>query len=300
MRRSKIIYNPYLSVQENAVNNKVSISAIRWYIRINGIDRKLDNAVVKKNKILALRKKEPNISIKEISMRLGCSVNTVKKYLQSENCLSNNDNNKLSTFDTTKQKFLIKTVSENQNEILSNILRLYVQTNTFDCDLTYSIGNFYKNIPSPHFKFDKFPQKEDVFPLSQISTIVEKNSLHSIAMDLPFIIRNVKKQNSKIDLRFSHFSSLKELFDTNKEMLQLSYELLRKNGYLIVKTMDFTYAYKQIWLSNFIQNEAFQIGYILEDIFILVTKTRMIRSNNMEQQRHARKYHSFFFVFRKK
>lgn len=300
MRRSKIIYNPYLSVQENAVNNKVSISAIRWYIRTNGIDRKLDNAVVKKNKILALRKNEPNISVKEISIRLGCSVNTVKKYLQSENLLSNNDNNKLSTFDTTKQKFLIKTVSENQSEILSNILRLYVQTNTFDCDLTYSIGNFYKNIPSPHFKFDKFPQEENVFPLSQISAIVEKGSLHSIVMDLPFIIRNVKKQNSKIDLRFSHFSSLKELFDTNKEMLQLSYELLSKNGYLIVKTMDFTYAYKQIWLSNFIQNEAFQIGYILEDIFILVTKTRMIRSNNMEQQRHARKYHSFFFVFRKK
>lgn len=56
MRKSKIIYNPLLSVKENAENNNVSISAVRWYIRTNGIDRKRDNAIAISKSIVSYKK----------------------------------------------------------------------------------------------------------------------------------------------------------------------------------------------------------------------------------------------------
>ena len=38
-RKSKIQYNPALSIEENAKKNKVSKEAIRYYIKTRGIDR---------------------------------------------------------------------------------------------------------------------------------------------------------------------------------------------------------------------------------------------------------------------
>ena len=54
-----------------------------------------------------------------------------------------------------------------------NILRLYVGRSCFDCDMTYSIGVFYRNIPQPTMKYDKYPQFEDVLPLEQAYAIAK-------------------------------------------------------------------------------------------------------------------------------
>lgn len=296
--KSKIVYNPYLSVKENAENNGVSIAAVRWYIKVNGIDRKLDNAIIIRRRIEEIRKENPSISIKELSVRTGYSVNTIKKHLNTPTESSRNDSLKLSTFDITKQKFVIKSVSRNQTEILSNILQLYVKTPTFDCDLTYSIGNFYLQLPKPQLRFDKYPQVEEVKPLDEVSEI-EDNSLHSIVIDLPFIVKSEKDASrSMIAQRFNSFLTLEELYNTNVEMLVLAYRLLKKGGYLIMKTMDFAFTSKQVWVSNFIQNKATEIGFTLEDTFILIANKRLLQTKGTIQ-RHARKFHSFFFVFKK-
>lgn len=80
----------------------------------------------------------------------------------------------------------IKSFSFSQDEILSNILHLYAHSETFECDLTYSIGVFYKHLPQPAMKFDKYPQSEDVRPLEEAYNIPD-NSLSSIICDLPLL-----------------------------------------------------------------------------------------------------------------
>ena len=174
--KSKINYNPLLSVKENAANNNVTVAAIRSYIRTNGIDRKLDNAIVIKRKIDEVVKANPDISLRQISAQLGYSVNTIRKYISQNICVSNDDKTKTSMFDTSKWKAVIKSVSDNQDEILFNILRLYVGESSFDCDLTYSVGVFYRNLPQPSMKYDKYPQLDDVLPLEQAYDI-ENGSL---------------------------------------------------------------------------------------------------------------------------
>ena len=207
MDKVKLKYDPNLSIKENAAMCGVSESAVRKYIRTNGIDRNYDNKVVKKRTILALRKENPTISLAEMSRRLGYSTTTIKKYLSLDENQSDIDTSKVSTFDITKPSVVIKTVSENQDEILHNILRLYVKKSTFDCDFTYSVGNFYISLNKPLFKFYINPQlEEDVRPLDEAHDI-SPNSLHSVVVDLPFIVNvnNNGKFKSKIAKRFDYF-----------------------------------------------------------------------------------------------
>ena len=298
MAKRKIIYNPYLTIAENAYNNKVTESAIRRYIRINKIDRKGDNALILRSSIKELRKKNPDISIAEICRTLNLSKNTVKKYLDADIKGSEIDTVKVSMFDQSKRIFIISSVSNNQDLILSQILRLYIPSFRFECDLTYSIGNFYKKIPQPQLKYDKYPKADDIKPLEDFYNI-DNCSVHSIVIDLPFIVKpNAWKSKSKMAERFSCFPSVKELYKANDEMLQLANAKLAKNGILVMKTMDFNYGGKQHWVGNYVQNKAVEVGFRLEDMFILEAKNKML-SNTHTIQRHARKYHSYFFVFRK-
>ena len=115
--KSKINYNPILSVQENAANNNVTVAAIRSYIRTNGINRKLDNAIIIKRRIDEVVKTNPNISLRQLSAQLGYSVNTIRKYLLQDVSVSTNDKIKISTFDTSKWNVIIKSVSDSHDEI---------------------------------------------------------------------------------------------------------------------------------------------------------------------------------------
>lgn len=39
---------------------------------------------------------------------------------------------------------LIKNIGYNQHEIIQNILKLYNEEQPIECDINYSVGNFYK------------------------------------------------------------------------------------------------------------------------------------------------------------
>lgn len=199
------------------------------------------------------------------------------------------------------KSFLISTVSDNQHEILNNILRLHIKRKQIDCDLTYSIGCFYKHLPQPVLKYDKYPQIEGVLPLESAFNL-EADTLHSIVVDLPFIIRNNKGGKSintyKIANRFNSFGSVKKLYDANDYILSLAYDKLEKKGILIVKTMDVIFAGKQHWVANYVINKATDLGFEMIDLFILIANKKLLRSDGCIQH-HARKFHSYFLVFRK-
>lgn len=65
-----------------------------------------------------------------------------------------------------------------------------------------------------------------------------------------------------------------------------------------MKTMDVNTNGKQLWVSHYVQTKAFELGFKLLDTFIYISPTRIISQQNIIQ-RIARKYHSYFFVFKK-
>ena len=78
--------------------------------------------------------------------------------------------------------------------------------------------------------------------------------------------------------------------------LKEAYRILKNKGILIFKCQDFTDS-KTTLTHCFVNKWANQIGFYSKDLFILLSKGAIANKNLT--QRHARKYHSYFFVFRK-
>lgn len=294
-----MIYYPELSIKENAVKNGVTIHAIRQYIKNHKIDRRTDEQLRKRSIILNQQKNGKTFS--EIVRDTGFSPNTVRKYLYNFNVEEYKQSisaEKVSAFNACDNQHVIRSVATNQNDILRNILTLYIKDNTFECDLTYSTGIFYQRLKQPKYKFDKFPLSADVTPLEHAYSL-PNGIMNSVVFDLPFIVRPSSNKALMVDKRFTAFHSIDELIDTNREMLRLSYQLLKKGGYLVIKTQDTNYTGRQIWTSFMVQQFASEIGFSLEDVFILLANHAIV-GKTLIQQRHARKYHSYFMVFRKK
>ena len=47
-------------------------------------------------------------------------------------------------------------------------------------------------------------------------------------------------------------------------------------------------------------NEAIKIGFYPKDLFILLAKSRLVADWQVKNQKNARKFHSYFWVFEKK
>lgn len=299
MKGIKDKYNPNLTVKENAELCKCSVSAIRHYIKVNGIDRKYDEALKKWKLINHYHKQHPDYTPHRISKELGISQHTVTKYLCKEQPVKS-DNSKLSKFAGEKKANNILSTNTNQQSILNNILTLYVPSLRFDADLTYNKGGFYRKgiVNQPTYKFDKFPQTDDTIDLDKIDEVIEDESLDSIVYDLPFIVRQSwLSVNSLIAERYNAFNSIDELITTNKMMISLAARKVKRGGIICVKTQDACYGGKQTWVSHLILNFADELGLKHEDTFVLVTNHLLFTKH--EKQYRARKNHCYFFVFRK-
>lgn len=78
--KSKIVYDPTLSVQENAAKSGVSVNAIRYYIRTRGIDRRYHGKVNVVEELKAYLKKHPYATRAELSRETGHGINTIRRY----------------------------------------------------------------------------------------------------------------------------------------------------------------------------------------------------------------------------
>lgn len=291
--KRQIVYKPELSVAANASANNCSEATIRKYIRDNNIDRRNDNKAVI---IRSIINTTDATNVADLMKMTGLSRATIKKYLHGQEQVGRED--KVSALDKKYIRNLIGTVSDDQSYIINSILTLYNNCQSIDADLTYSKGEFYRHVTPPIYKFDKFPLEG----IEGVNNLSETDDLHtiysSIIYDLPYNIQTGASDNiGKIKKRFTHFSSLSELFDVNREMLQRAYRLLKDKGILIVKTQDTCYASQQVWVRLFIENEAAQLGFAKLDEFLLIKQGVM--GNRGTEQHHARRQHSYFLVFRK-
>ncbi len=297
--RAKIRYELYdasKSVEDNAAALGCSVSAVRKFVRKKQIDRQYDVTYIKWKRIHDFCKGHPDASYEKKKEALGYAINTIKKYerLTEEQIYSSiRDTRKVSDFDIRNINS-IKSVSSHQDDILRWILHLYNGDKTFDADLTASMLLFYKTIPVPEHLYDKYPQLPQVNDLNEADALPD-DSFSSLVYDLPFVISS--GASSIIKKRFTHFTSVEELYQANDEMLDRAIRLLRRNGLLVVKTMDVNHGGKQEWVSDYVLTKAKVKGLELLDKFILVAPFKLF--NRTHSQHQARKYHSYFFVFRK-
>ena len=200
---------------------------------------------------------------------------------------------------------MIKSTNFDQEEIILDILKLHNNGADIDIDPTYSKGNFYSGkINAPKLKFDINPSSPEVIESCCTSLPVEDQSVQCIMFDPPFLATTGKslssnQKNNIINKRFSVFPSEKLLHEFYDKSLCEFKRILKPNGILIFKCQDKVSAGKQYFSHCFIYEKARSYGLYPKDLFVLQAKNRIV-AKWQRNQRHARKFHSYFWVFQNK
>lgn len=201
---------------------------------------------------------------------------------------------------------MIKSISYNQEEIIKNILELHVPDKKIDCDPTYSKGNFYKSgeIERPEFVFDILPKYDYVQKADCRDLPLEDSSINTIMFDPPFLATTGKSLEEDdgsniINKRFGVYPSEKELHKFYKDSLLEFHRILKNDGILIFKCQDKISSGKQYMFHVFIHNCAVEVGFYPKDLFLLLVNNRIVADWQLKNQKNARKFHSYFWVFQK-
>lgn len=200
---------------------------------------------------------------------------------------------------------LIKSIAETNDEVIRSIMNLH-NIERFDLDCTYSIGYFWRNLPDPIHKTDLLPKTSDVLEASSDNLPFSDNSMSNIMFDPPFVIAGKSYKNnddgsSIIAKRFEGFENFNDLKKLYYGTIKESYRILKEKGILVFKCQDTVSSGKNHFTHNMVMNMALSVGFYPKDLIILTAKNRLNSFNGKKwkKQFHARKYHSYFWVFEK-
>jgi hypothetical protein len=198
----------------------------------------------------------------------------------------------------------VRSVYNSNYEVIKNIMALY-KIERFDLDCTYSRGLFWKNLPSPKIKSDLVPLSSEVLEANSEHLPFEDSSMNSIMYDPPFVIsgklyKENKEGSSVIAKRFEGYTSYEKLTSNYYMSLLELYRICDKNGIVVMKSQDTVSGGKNHFTHVMAMNMAIRIGFYPRDLFILLAKMRINSFGaKWNTQEHARKYHSYFWVFEK-
>lgn len=202
---------------------------------------------------------------------------------------------------------VIKSVYYSNEEVISAIMKLY-NIEKFDLDCTYSKGNFWKNLPQPRYKSDLVPLDKTVIQTDSRKLPFRDSSFNSVMFDPPFVMggsiknKNYDNNSVKTAKRFGYYTNYNELKEHYyKSLLEIN-RVLKDGGILVFKCQDTISGGKNYFSHNLVFNYAIVTNFYPIDLFILIAKTRLNsfgKNSRWQNQAHARKYHSYFWVLKK-
>ena len=291
--KKSISYNPRLNVAENAKRSNVSITMLRGYIQRNGIDQEGNRQRLLYDKIHKLMLANPGISIYRLARLAKVDYKTAKRYA----AMTEQPNVHEGKQSVLRQgSILVKSVYDREEDVLDGIAKLYLPAPSFDADMTYSQGGFYRHFPPPRLKFDIAPQFDDVRPLHEFDELAD-GSLGSVVIDLPFFAGSNPGKLYYAG-RYGQFNTAEELLRTHADMMSRAAQKLAPKGILVVKTQPFLYSERQVWTNHHVYNIAGELNLEMVDEFVLINPKRMLHV--VGQQKHARRFHVYFLCFRKR
>jgi hypothetical protein len=202
------------------------------------------------------------------------------------------------------------------NQLFPEILNLYVPPNSIVADVTYGRGVFWRDVDTRNYHVLKSdiqintPHK--FHSLADCRHLPYKGeSLDAIVFDPPYMhtpggTAHSNHQNYETYYQNNAISAPDESVKYHEAVLALYYvaareafRVLRPNGIYIVKCQDEVCANKQRLTHVEIINELEKYQFIVEDLFVLM-RVGKPGVSRIKKQKHARKNHSYFLVFRKK
>jgi hypothetical protein len=200
---------------------------------------------------------------------------------------------------------MIRSIVRSDTTALRAILKLHCNTPQIDLDPTYSTGGFYKKgIRQPKLKFDINPQVSGVLQADVTSLPLDNECVETILFDPPFLATTgpslkMGDKSNRINKRFGVYPDEPSLFKMYADALNELYRVCKTGGTLIFKCQDKVSSGVQYFSHCIIYNMALETGWYPADLFIKIVKNRLVADWQVANQKNARKFHCYFFVFRK-
>lgn len=196
----------------------------------------------------------------------------------------------------------IRSISFDQSEILCSISDLHCGGHGFECDPTYNIGGFYRDgsIPKPQYRFDINPQSLDVTKALCEALPLPNNSLHSLVFDPPFLVGKSRTGKGVMDGKYSSYPTILHLKSHYRKSIIEFSRVLKRKGILVFKCQDSVSGRRNYFNHVYVYINAVEFGFRPIDLFVLLAKNRPTSPNHVDKQFYSRKYHCYFWVFKKK
>lgn len=196
------------------------------------------------------------------------------------------------------QKAMVTSISYSQAETLQAIMNLH--TGPIHADVTFGSGCFYKdpfNFPRPAFCFDLAPRVPGVIPADVCRLPLKDGCLGSVMFDPPFLIKT--GPGAKLKERFGQVvGTMRDLWGFYFLAMKEIHRVLALGGWLVFKCQDGVLSGVNHFTHIVVCEWAVKLGFKPVDLFILLAKHRMTDPTH-RVQKHARKFHSYFWVFKK-
>jgi len=191
---------------------------------------------------------------------------------------------------------IIKSISFDQDEILQNIVALH--TGPIQADVTFGSGCFYKKaLPRSKLCFDLAPRKPGVIAADSCHLPLKDSCLSSVMFDPPFMART--GPGATLKARFGEIvGTIYDLWDFYRLAMWEMKRVLKPGGWMVFKNQDGVLSGVNNFTHVEIMNRAVAMGFKPADLFVLLAKHRMMHPAH-KRQVHARKFHSYFWVFKK-
>lgn len=176
--------------------------------------------------------------------------------------------------------------------------------------MTYGRGLFYKGtgLLEPEYRYDLYPKVDNVTKCDCREMPIESGALDCVMFDPPFLATSGKSltsddDNNRINKWYGVYRTEKDLHRFYVDSMAEAYRVLKKDGVLIFKCQDKAShggSGRQYMSHVYIHNEAVKIGFYPKDLFVLLANVRLVANWQAAAQKHARKYHCYFWVFQKR
>ena len=185
-----------------------------------------------------------------------------------------------------------------------HILDLYVTPGSRVADVTFGKGVFWRNVPEGRYELLATDIQGGVDCRALPYT---DETIDCVVLDPPYMHspggtahtvhsafeRHYRNNGTGNRTTKKYHEAVLELYeDAGKE----AYRVLRERGVLIVKCQDEVCANRQRFTHVEIMQSYERLGFITEDLFVVVRQNRPGVSRTVRQV-HARKNHSYFLVF---
>lgn len=201
---------------------------------------------------------------------------------------------------------VVSVVRGNNADLIVEVARLYIPDGSLVRDVTWGKGAFWKGLDTARIKLvgsDVAPHiggHGDVM-LADFRDLPDLDgSADVVVLDPPYVHNPGKHQT---DSRYNNAATTSGMYHADirqlyREGIAEAMRVLRPGGLVFVKGKDEIESGKQQWSQTELLMDATTLGFYGKDAFILVPTSRT-SMRRWSTQKHARKVHSFLWVFEK-